>query len=223
MPKPSYICTNNKTSYKGKLRGANWTVLKPPISLHNHHNMSLSSTSSPSHPGPFDNQWFHHIFPTALPCWQHNILYVSIFQQPMLILEMEQQSLYKEDESLQSLVRIFHHLCSTQTYLVTLEPHTDHVLSSTLHIMSAVNDTLDLLHDHGLYHHILSLPPWNITLAHLFRPIYQTLTIVEWDTYEESDMRLINCLVSPLFVWPVSAPHSPAPTEPLDNVPTPSP
>ena len=140
---------------------------------------SSSSTSSPSHPGPFDSQWFHHVFPTTLPCRQRNILYTTILQQPSLILEIEQQSLYEEDESLQSLVCVFHHLVSTQMYLATLEPRTDHVLLSTLHLMSAIDDTLDLLHDHGFHHHILSLPPRNLTLTCLFRPIYRTLTAVE--------------------------------------------
>ena len=118
-----------------------------------------SSTSSLSRPGPFDSQWFHCIFPTALPRQQRNILYTTVLQQPSLILEMEQQSLYNEDKSIQSLICIFHHLVSTQMYLATLEPHTDHVLLSTLHLMAAVDDMLDLLHDHGLHHHILSLPP----------------------------------------------------------------
>ena len=140
---------------------------------------SLSSTSSPSRPGPFDSQWFHCIFPTALPHQQHNILYAAVLQQLSLILEIEQQSLYEEDESIQSLVRVFHHLVSTQMYLATLEPRTDPVLLSTLHLMSAVNNTLDLLHDHGFHHHILSLPPRNLTLTRLFRPIYRTLMVVE--------------------------------------------
>ena len=108
-------------------------------------------------------------------------------------------------------------------YLATLEPCTDHVLLSTLHLMAAVDDTLDLLHDHGLHHHILSLPPRDITLTRLFRPIYQTLTVVERDAYEESDLRLINHLVSPPFILPIPAPHSPSPTEPADNNPTPFP
>ena len=136
---------------------------------------------------------------------------------------MERQLLYEEDESLQSLIRVFHHLVSTQMYLATLEPRTDHILSSTIHLMSAINDMLDLLHDHGLHHHILSLPPRNITLTRLFRPIYRTLTVVERDAYEESDVRLINCLASPPFILPVLAPHSPTPTEPADDNPTPSP
>ena len=163
------------------------------------------------------------MFPTALPRRQRNILYAAVLQQPSLILEIEQQSLYEEDESLQSLVCVFHHLVSTQMYLATLEPRTDHVLSSTLHLMSAVDDTLDLLHDHGFHHHILSLPPQNLTLTRLFRPIYWTLTVVEWDAYEESDMRLINRLASPPFVLPVPAPHSPTPTEPSEDDPVPSP
>ena len=138
---------------------------------------SSSSTSSPSRPGPFDSQRFHWVFPTALPHRQCNILYATILQQPSLVLEIEQQSLYEEDESLQSLIHVFHHLVSTQMYLGALEPCTDHVLLSTLHLMSAVDDMLDLLHDHGFHHHILSLPPCNLTLTRLFRSIYRTLTV----------------------------------------------
>ena len=197
-------------------------VLKPPLLLIITMSSS-SSTSSPSQPGPFDSQWFHWVFPTALPCRQCNILYAAILQQPSLVLEIEQQSLYEEDESLQSLIRIFHHLVSTQMYLVTLEPHTDHILLSTLHLMSAINDTLDLLHDHGFHHHILSLPPRNLTLTRLFRPIYQTLMVIERDAYEELDMRLINRLALPPFVLPMPAPPSPTPTEPSEGDPVPSP
>ena len=107
-------------------------------------------------------------------------------------------------------------------YLTTLEPCTNHILSSTLHLVSAVNDTLDLLHDHGFHHHILSLPPCNLTLTCLFRPIYWTLMVVERDAYEELDMRLINHLVSHPFVLPVPAPPSPTPTEPSKGDPAPS-
>ena len=138
-------------------------------------------------------------------------------------MEIEQQLLYEEDESLQSLIRIFHHLVSTQMYLVTLEPRTDHILLSTLHLMSAVDDTLDLLHDHSFHHHILSLPPRNLTLTRLFRPIYWTLMVIERDAYEELDMRLINHLALPPFVLPVPAPPSPTPTEPSEGDPIPSP
>ena len=184
---------------------------------------SSSSTSLPSCPGPFDSQRFHHVFPTSLPRRQRNILYATVLQQPSLVLEIEQQLLYEEDESLQSLVRIFHHLVSTQMCLTTLEPRTDHVLSSTLHLMSAVNDMLDLLHDHGFHHHILSLPPQNLTLMCLFRPIYRTLTVVERDAYEESDLRLINRLASPPFILTVPTPPSPTPTEPSEGDPVPSP
>ena len=145
--------------YKGRLHGANSMFLSCLSPLLIETMSSSSSTSSPSHPGPFDSQRFHCVFPTALPHRQRNILYAVVLQQPSLILEMEQQSLYEEDESIQSLIRVFHHLVSTQMYLTTLEPHTNHVLSSTIHLMSTVDDTLDLLHDHGLHHHILSLPP----------------------------------------------------------------
>ena len=75
-------------------------------------------------------------------------------------------------------------------YLNTLEPHTDHVISSTLHIAATMDDTMDLLHDQGFHHHILSLPPHNVTLTRVFRPIYRTLTVVERDAYEESDLRV---------------------------------
>ena len=130
---------------------------------------------------------------------------------------------YTKRMSLSRVSSVFFITWSPLRCISQLKPHTDHVLSSTLHLMSAVDNTLDLLHDHGLHHHILSLPPQNITLMHLFRPIYQTLTVVERDVYEESDMRLINCLTSSLFILPVPAPHSPTPTEPANNDPVPSP
>ena len=109
---------------------------------------------------------------------QH-ILYAAVLQQPSLVTQLEQQSLYEDDESIQSLVRVFHHFCSTQIYLNALEPHTDHVISSTLHLTAALDDTMDLLHNHGFHSHIISLPPNNVTLARVFRPIYQTMTVVE--------------------------------------------
>ena len=141
--------------------------------------MSSSSNSSPSHPGCLDSQCFHRIFPAALPRRQHNILYATILQQPSLVIDLECQSSYEEDDSIHSLICIFHHLCSTQIYVGSLEPHTDHGMSSTLHMAAALDDTMDLLHDHGFHHHILSLPSDNITLAHVFCPIYCTLTAVE--------------------------------------------
>ena len=153
-------------------------------------NMSSSSNSSPSCPGPFNSQRFHHVFPAALPRQQHNILYASILQQPPLIAQLEWQSSYKDDESIQSLVHVFHHLSSTQIDLNTLEPHTDHVVSSTLHIAATMDDTMDLLHNQGFHHHILSLPPDNVTLGWVFCPIYHTLMAVERDAYEESDLRV---------------------------------
>ena len=55
-----------------------------------------------------------------------------------------------------------------------------------------MDDTMDLLHDQGFHHHILLLPPDNVTLGRVFRPIYRTLTIVERDAYEESDLRLVD-------------------------------
>ena len=151
--------------------------------------MSSLSNSSPSRPGPFDSQRFHRVFSATLPRRQCNILYASVLQQPPLVTQLERQSSYEEDESIQSLVRVFHHLSSTQIYLNTLEPHTDHVTSSTLHIAAAMDDTMDLLHDQGFHHHILSLSPNNVTLGRVFHPIYRTLTAVERDAYEESDLR----------------------------------
>ena len=130
--------------------------------------MSSSSNSSPSCPGCLNSQHFCHVFPAALPRSQHNILYTAVLQQPFLVADLERQSSCEEDDSIQSLIRVFHHLCSTQIYLGSLEPHTDHITSSTLHIAAALNDTLDLLHDHRIHHHVLSLPPNNITLAHIF-------------------------------------------------------
>ena len=180
---------------------------------------SPSSNSSPSRPGPFDSQCFHHVFPTTLPRRQCNILYASVLQQPPLVAQLERQSSYEDDESIQSLVRVFHHLCSTQIYLNTLEPHTDHIISSTLHIAATMDDTMDLLHDQGFHHHILSLPPDNVTLGRVFRPIYHTLMIVERDAYEESDLRLVDrqLLQLPSFVLPIPALHPPSPTPSLDD------
>ena len=157
--------------------GANICVFEPPLLCHNM--SSPSSNSSPSRPGPFNSQCFYHVFPTTLPRRQCNILYASVLQQPPLVAQLERQSSYEDDESIQSLVRVFHHLCSTQIYLNTLEPRTDHIISSTLHIATAMDDTMDLLHDQGFHHHILSLPPDNVTLGRVFRPIYHTLMIVE--------------------------------------------
>ena len=127
--------------------------------------MSSSSNSSPSRPGPFDSQRFHHVFLGALPCQQHNILYASVLQQPPLVTQLERQSSYEDDESIQSLVCVFHHLSSTQIYLNTLKPHTDHIVSYTLHIAATMDDTMDLLHNQGFHYHILSLLPDNITLG----------------------------------------------------------
>ena len=186
--------------------------------------MSSLSNSSPSCPGPFDSQQFHRVFPAALPRRQHNILYASILQQPPLVAQLERQSSYEDNESIQSLVRIFHHLSSTQIYLNTLELHTDHALSSTLHIAATMDNTMDLLHDQGFHHHILSLSPNNVTLGQVFRPIYRILTVVEHDAYEESDLRLVDRqpLQLPPFILPVPVPHPPSPTPSLDN-PIPSP
>ena len=149
-PKPYSVSTNNGGTFKRpscmvrthgcssrlsllfqRSRGANIHVFEPPFLCHN---MSSLSNSSPSRPGPFDSQRFHRVFPVALPHRQHNILYASILQQLPLVTQLERQSSYEDDESIQSLVHIFHHLSSTQIYLNTLEPHTDHVISSTLHM-----------------------------------------------------------------------------------------
>ena len=183
----------------------------------NSYTMSSSSNSSPSHPGHLDSQHFHHVFPAALPHRQCNILYAAILQQPSLVMNLESQSSYEEDDSIHSLICIFHHLCSTQIYVGSLEPHIDHVTSLTLHMAAALDNTVDLLHDHGFHHHILSLPSNNITLAHVFRPIYCTLTAVEWDAYEESDLRLVNhiSLLPPVLLVP--APRIPSPTLSLET------
>ena len=119
---------------------------------------------------------------------------------------------------MQSLIRVFHHLCSTQIYLGSLEPCTDHVTSSTLHIAAALNNILDLLHDHGFHDHVLSLPPNNITLARVFHPVYWTLTVVEQDAYEESDLRLVNHISSPPPVLPIPAPHILSPALSLETL-----
>ena len=181
--------------------------------------MSSSSNSSPSCPGSFDSQQFHHVFPATLPRRQRNIRYASVLQHPPLVAQLERQSSYEDDESIQSLVYVFQHLSSTQIYLNTLEPHTDHIISSTLHIAAAMDDTTDLLHNQGFHHHILSLPLNNITLGRVFRPIYRTLTAVEHDAYEESDLRLVDCqpLQLPPFVLPVPVLHPPSPTPSLDD------
>ena len=44
--------------------GANLCVFELPFLCHN---MSSSSNSSSSHPGPFDSQQFHRVFPATLP------------------------------------------------------------------------------------------------------------------------------------------------------------
>ena len=175
-----------------------------------HQNMSSSSSnSSPSHPGCFNAQYFHCVFPATLPRCQCNILYTVVIQQPSLVANIEWQSSYEEDNSLQSLIRVFHHLCSTQIYLGSFESCTNHIVSSTLHITSALDNTLDLLHDHGFHHHILALPPHNVTLTRIFWPIYHTLSIMERDAYEESDLRTALCptllklhLETPVWAYP---------------------
>lgn len=166
---------------------------------------SLSSNSSPSRPGCLDTQWFHCVFPAASPHHQWNILYATILQQPSLVANLEHQSLYEEDDSIQSLICVFHHLCSTQIYLGSFTPHINHVVSTILHISAALNDTLDLLHDHGLHHHVFALPPHNLTLTRTFQPIYCTLSTVERDAYEESDLRLVNQISSPTPTLPIPA------------------
>ena len=72
---------------------------------------------------------------------------------------------------------------SMTSYRNTLEPHTDHSTSSILHMAAALNDTMDLLHDHGYHHHILSLPPDNITLARVFHPTVSNKTVPMLHTF----------------------------------------
>ena len=83
---------------------------------------------------------------------------------------------------------------------------------------------MDLLHDQGFHHHVLSLPPNNVTLGQIFCPIYHTLTAVERDAYEESDLRLVDHQPLQLlpFILPVPAVHPPSPTPSLED-PIPSP
>ena len=181
--------------------------------------MSLSSNSSPSCLGCLDSQHFRHVFPAALPCRQRNILYAAILQQPSLVIELAHQSSYEEDDTVQSLVCVFHHLCSTQIYLGSFKPHTDHIVSTTLHVAAALDNIMDLLHDHNFHQYVVALPPNNITLARIFRPIYHTMTAIERDTYEESDLRLVNRLSSPPHL-PVPPPRAPSPTA---STPTSSP
>ena len=180
--------------------------------------MSSLSNSSPSCPGHLDSQHFHCVFPATFTRRQRNILYATILQQSSLVIDLERQSSYEEDDSIHSLVRICHHLCSTQIYVGSLEPHTDHSTSSTLHMAAALDNTMDLLHDHGFHHHILSLPPDNITLTCVFRPIYHTLTAVEWDAYKESDLRLVDRISSPPPVLPVPALCIPSPALSLETL-----
>ena len=180
--------------------------------------MSSSPNSSLSHPRCLDSQCFHQVFPAALPRCQHNILYATILPQPFLVADPEHQSLYEEDGSIQSVVHVFHHLCSTQIYLGSLEPCTNHITSLTLHIAAALDNTLDLLHDHRFHHHVLSLPSNNITLAHVFCPVYCTLTVVEWDAYKESDLRLVNHISSLPLVLPIPTPCAPSPTLSLETL-----
>ena len=77
---------------------------------------------------------------------------------------------------------------------------------------------MDLLHDHGFHDHVLSLLPNDITLTHIFCPIYRTLTVVEQDAYEESDLRLVNHISSPPPALPVPTPHAPSPTTSLETL-----
>ena len=87
-----------------------------------------------------------------------------------------------------------------------------------------MDNTMDLLHNQGFHHHILSLLPNNVTLGRIFCPIYHTLTVVERDAYKESDLRLVDrqLLQLPPFILPVPAPHPPSPTLSLeDSIPSP--
>ena len=59
------------------------------------------------------------------------------------------------------------------------------------------------------HHHILALPPHNVTLTCIFWPIYHTLSIMEWDAYEESNLRTTLCptllklhLETPVWAYP---------------------
>ena len=143
----------------------------------------------------------------------------AILQQPSLVIELEHQSSYEEDDAVQSLIRVFHHLCSTQIYLGSFKPHTDHIVSTTLHVAAALDNIMDLLHDHNFHQYVIALPPNNITLAHIFHPIYCTMTAIKQNTYEESDLRLVNHLLSPPRL-PVPPPRAPSPTA---STPTSSP
>ena len=183
--------------------------------------MSLSSNLSPSHPGRLDSQWFHWVFPCTLSHQQCNILYATVLQQPYLVAKLERQSAYKESDSIQSLVRVFHHLCTMQIYLGSFKPHTDHVVLTTLHMISALKDVLDLLHDNGFHFFIVTLPPNNLTLTCIFCPIYHTLSAINRDAYEESDLRLVHC-VSRSLLLPVPTPRALSPT-PSIKTPTLSP
>ena len=108
-----------------------------------------------------------------------------------------------------AFIRIFHHLCSTQIYLGSLEPQNNHVISSTLHIASVLDDVLNTIHDHGFHHHIFTLPLHNLTPTHVFCSSHCTLTAMEWETYKESDLRLVNHISPPTPTLPVSAPSTP--------------
>ena len=144
----SPTCPNNPhiiQTTKHFIKKAAWCELQvlelPPLSIVCYHYINISSSlsnSSPSLPRPLHSQHFHHIFPTALPHHRWNILYATILQQPSLIANLEQQSLYEEDDSLHNLICVFHHLCSTQISLGSFEPCTDYIVSLTLHILSTV-------------------------------------------------------------------------------------
>ena len=193
----------------------NLKVLEPPPLTTPTHAMSLSSNSSPSHPGRLDYQQFHQVFPCTLPCQQCNILYTTILQQPDLVVKLEHQSAYEESNSILSLVHVFHHLCMTQIYLGSFEPHTDHVVSTTLHIVASLKDVLDLLHDNGFHFFIIALPPNNLTLTCVFCPIYCTLSAIDRDAYKESDLRLVHRILT-LPPLPTPTPHAPSPASSLE-------
>ena len=215
MPKQSSCHTNSKTVYKGCMV---WTSCSWATSLTTTCLMSSSSSnSSPSHPGCLNTQCFHCVFPAALPCCQCNILYAALLQQPSLVANLEWQSSYEDDDSIQSLVHVFHHLCLTQIYLGSFESCTNHIVSSILHIASALDDTLDLLHDHGFHYHILALLPHNLTLTHIFWPIYHTLSAVEWEAYEESDLRSVDHISSPTPALPIPTPSTPSSAASLET------
>ena len=60
----TFVFSSRLSLFLPRSRGANLRVFEPPFLCHD---MSSSSNSSPSCPGPFDSQRFHRVFPAALP------------------------------------------------------------------------------------------------------------------------------------------------------------